>query len=128
MQNLCIIGDVFADHNSHVLLVFCCNSYKRLCILSQRECQEIDQLYFFNQEGMKNWKFHVRFRLTLLLGWLGGGSNFKLCIIMYSSFMLKKTQFLLTETGRLFIVWTHSWFIFALWSVHLVCFVISTNS
>jgi hypothetical protein len=29
---------------------------------------------------MKNWKFHVRFRLTLLLGWLGGGSNFKLCI------------------------------------------------
>ena len=56
------------------------------------------QLYFFHQEGMKNWKFHVRFRLTLLLGWLGGGSNFKLCIRSFS-FMLKKTQFLLTGTG-----------------------------
>ncbi|ONM02794.1 hypothetical protein ZEAMMB73_Zm00001d031391 [Zea mays] len=54
-----------------------CN-WKNLVNCYKRECQEIDQLYFFNQEGIKNWKFHVRFRLTLLLGWSGGGSNFKL--------------------------------------------------
>jgi hypothetical protein len=36
-KKLYIIADVPADHNSHVILVFCCNSYKRLRILSQSQ-------------------------------------------------------------------------------------------
>ena len=53
-------------------------------------------IIFFQQEGVKNWKFHVRFRLTLLLGWLGSGSNFKPCVRSFS-FMLKKMKLLLAK-------------------------------
>jgi hypothetical protein len=70
----------------------------------QRECQEADQLYFF-QQVLKNWKFHVRLRLTLLLGLLGGGPNFKLSVGSFSLCLRKYTSNLQCS-GSLFIVWT----------------------
>lgn len=127
VQNLCIIGDVFADHNSHVLLVFCCNSYKRLCILSQRECQEIDQLYIFLiRRGLKIGSSMLG--SDWLCCWVGRVVGpFSSFVLEVFSFMLMKTQFLLTKTDCLLfghIVGS----IFVLWSVQIVCFVISMIS
>ncbi|AQK41101.1 hypothetical protein ZEAMMB73_Zm00001d024388 [Zea mays] len=59
-------------------LVNCYKLQKTLYFVSARMSGNRSIIYFFNQEGIKNWKFHVRFRLTLLLGWSGGGSIFKL--------------------------------------------------
>ena len=64
-----------------------------------------DQLCFFFHQGLKNWKFHVRLRLTLLLGLLGGGPNFKLSVRSFS-LCLRKCTSNLRGSGSLFIVWT----------------------
>ena len=108
----CIVCDAPAGCNSHmfywsagVLGAIVMNDFVFPDqVVIQRECQEADQLYFFHQ-GLKNWKFHVRLRLTLLLGLLGGGPNFKLSVRSFS-LCLRKCTSNLRGSGSLFIVWT----------------------